>query len=601
MAGLIGVVGTGPAQQVDRSFLLESVDLLHRGVRHEINMDTGFLALAEPVHTVLQGPRYHETSEFAAVFAGDLIERTEIPWKMVHECCSGGNLEPLQQMNGRFALAVYDKAVRRVHLVSDHRSQYPLYYYLGRDTLVFSTAVATFVRWLSNPAFSVDWLHDFIFFNTSFGSSTFVQGVKRMPAATVLTFDLDTAKVTDTLYAKPFDTPVRLAAGRESLNRLTDALAGVIPRYFAKGHRHMVSITGGLDARTVLAFTPTGADYAVETFTYGIPGCRDLREGSVIASALGFAHREIHFDRDFITRLPELFRRVVWLADGLMGVHRAAALYAYESLSEGGRPPVALTGSSADSLFRGHLNIPSIMSEAAGKVFRFGHFVLDRQEFAPILGTGLDRFMERVEHTTKLIEHTYGPLSSARTHLSLAMYEFAPRHFEGEARIADEYVTYRSPFYDQRLLQVAYEIEHSTMRFSKFTPTGQDHFRESQGQCHAIKVCNPRLAAVPLKGTPIAVYASGIRPLFELYRVIRAVKRRIKPVHIAPLEHWDAWVKDPLGPEFERLLGGGPMIAEYIDGGFINRVLSAKNTHWLRKLATAEMLMQLVHNRWRLE
>ena len=82
------------------------------------------------------------------------------------------------------------------------------------------------------------------------------------------------------------------------------------------------------------------------------------------------SHCEVLFDSQFTEKLPQHALDVVWLSSGLERVARATLAHVYRTV--GPDADSVISGICGDQLFRGHGNVPSIVSPIMATVFRTG-------------------------------------------------------------------------------------------------------------------------------------------------------------------------------------------------------------------------------------
>ena len=151
------------------------------------------------------------------------------------------------------------------------------------------------------------------------------------------------------------------------------------------------ALAGGFDSRVLLSFFNSTDD--IRTHTYGVPGCDDILEARKLVALLErrkvivshtersvldqftykkrkVAHREVTFDSMFAAQLPQHALDAVWLSSGLERVARATLAHVYSTV--GADAEALVSGICGDQLFRGHGNVPSIVSETMATVFRTG-------------------------------------------------------------------------------------------------------------------------------------------------------------------------------------------------------------------------------------
>src|SRR3990172_3778589 len=186
-------------------------------------------------------------------------------------------IDAVKRFRGIFALALWDPRSRSVHLVRDQMGIKPLYWTTLKDAATGEAVVlfASEVRALLasgavprrlDPAAVASFLwHGFVV-----GPNTIVDGVQLLPAATILTLELDrgvrehSSRTMRQYWHLPSssDRTTTVAALREELTRtvgmqlISDVPLGVF-------------LSGGIDSSSVAALASTVAPGAVHTFTIG--------------------------------------------------------------------------------------------------------------------------------------------------------------------------------------------------------------------------------------------------------------------------------------------------------------------------------------------
>ena len=138
----------------------------------------------------LGGARFHNNDTLLILFAGDLVDYFEIPWVKIVTNFTISNFEWFSTFRGVFALVVYDKKQKQLHLISDNRAQYPVYFGYVDDSFIFSTSIASFTTLKSIPNFNTKWLFEYFYFNFPIDNTTCLEGIERLRSSSMLTFDL---------------------------------------------------------------------------------------------------------------------------------------------------------------------------------------------------------------------------------------------------------------------------------------------------------------------------------------------------------------------------------------------------------------------------
>ena len=255
MPGLCGYIGNA---SIDRQELADSIDLLSNCHLHTSNIDLGLLVVSWLTRSLFSTSHVFEDAEWTAFFSGDLVDFSYVPWDMVLPAVRQGNLKLLNQLIGVVSFAVLDILRRKLILITDQIGQAPLFFKRTDAAFVFSTSISTFCRLKQLPAISRKWLYEFMYFNYAVGSTTVLEDVFRISAASVVEIDIDTLSCTAVQYGGPtrFSDYSKRWTRKNRIQRVVEVLASRIPKYYTDQDRQAVSLTAGLDSQTVLCFAP---------------------------------------------------------------------------------------------------------------------------------------------------------------------------------------------------------------------------------------------------------------------------------------------------------------------------------------------------------
>ena len=107
-------------------------------------------------------------------------------------------------LDGMFAMAVWDNAERRLHLVRDRFGIKPLYYHTDAKSLVFGSEIKALLA-SGEVGRDLDWggLHEYLYYNTALGERTMFAGVRKLLPGHALTLDESGMRVEQ--YCSIFD------------------------------------------------------------------------------------------------------------------------------------------------------------------------------------------------------------------------------------------------------------------------------------------------------------------------------------------------------------------------------------------------------------
>lgn len=609
MAGLYAII-TQSNEALDLPALTGSIDLSSNCRSKVFRADDGILGLAWLQNDLLGESRWHTDGQYLCCLYGDLIDYQAVPWESLLSAIKERRYHELENYAGAFAISIYDSANKIFYAVSDRTSQQPLYYSVNRGDLVLSTAFSTFCRLGLKPDFNERWLYEYLYFNYPTDQVTPLKNVLRMRKASVLVYEVMPDKLSLHEYSGLFEKKEKLVAGREAIERAKHVFGTRIPKYIPDKRQTAVSLTSGFDSRTVLAFGlgDQSATRDIETFTYGQKGCADIMEAARVSSALGLRHHKILLDQRFEDELSKLIYFTVYISQGQERISRAELAYSYDRLTESGtKIPVVVTGLAGDHLFRDHIkgmgNVPAIISADMMKTIHSGDVCINRPFFREAFGPQFDDFESSVRDSLKKLEKLYGPLSRPEPYLSFLIYEVSPKHFAGEAAVAGNYTTLRSPYWDPAIISLSYEIALSTLGFSE-SAANKNKYLECVLQASLIQT-NPALAKLSIKGVPIWSYTLNNRALHGLTRTwfrgpekLGSYFNRSEPARFLD---WNKWINVTLKQEINRLTTKESWVSQYLSPAFIERIKQEGNLHWISRIVTAEIILRLVHSGWTME
>ena len=219
------------------------------------------------------------------------------------------------RLNGAFVAAIWDSRNRRLTLLNDRLGLRPLYYVQRNGCLFFASSVGAL---MADPALSqrVDpiAMAQFLCFDHVLGNRTLLSEVQLLPPAQLATFS-DGRLAGGAHWRLVFPEVYQVRSEEDYLEELIHHLKQAVNRQ-ARGDLPMgVSLSGGLDSRTIAAFLSeiprTGR---LHTFTFGIPGCHDARFARDICAVLGTQHHFYELRPDYLLDIAE---QGVRLTDGM--------------------------------------------------------------------------------------------------------------------------------------------------------------------------------------------------------------------------------------------------------------------------------------------
>jgi len=253
----------------------------------------------------------------------------------------------VNSLNGSFVLTIYDLKRKRVIIANDRYGFRPLYYSVSDDKLLFASEVKAI---LEDKAFKKELndetIADFFAFGEILGNKTFFKGIETLPPASVLTYDGGNISM-EQYWDFNYEPDYRLSED-EIVDQLVLTFTKAVEIRMRDNLRYGISLSGGVDSRTVLAAISKSQRHSVTAFTFGLPGCDEIKIAQRVAKEAGVNHLIIELDADELLPYGE---EVVRLSDGMDTIAVSFLPYAFDRVRE--QVDVFLQGLGLDVLLGG--------------------------------------------------------------------------------------------------------------------------------------------------------------------------------------------------------------------------------------------------------
>jgi asparagine synthase (glutamine-hydrolysing) len=385
MCGLAGIVGPGAEAPASLATLRAMLEVLaHRGPDDDalvsgedhalgarrlsmLDLEDGRQPMRSEggdVVVALNGEIYNDDELRAGLRARGARFRTRSDTEVALRLYEERGAELLEDLEGMFALAIWDARRRTLLLARDRLGEKPLVWFEAGGRLVFASEWRALARHPDVPrepdadATALYLLHRFVP-----APRTGVRDVFRLPPGQVLTWRDGTARVRPYWSLPvpgdeppPRDRRAAAAEVRELLERsVTSRLRGDVPVG--------VFLSGGLDSAGVAALAARRGPLVTFTLRPTDPDFDEGEGARATAEALGAEHHEVPVDAEGIDAgFEEVFARV----DEPVG---DSSLVPTLLLARGARPHVkaVLGGEGADEVFGGY---PTYLGARAARLVK---------------------------------------------------------------------------------------------------------------------------------------------------------------------------------------------------------------------------------------
>ena len=292
---------------------------------------------------------------------GSQVQREDDDGEFVLRLLEQYGYEILEELNGSFAIAFYDRAKRQLGLVSDRLCSRPIYYRETKDRVIFATEFGPVIE-KSEGKLELDLqgVYEFFAFTHLLDDHTYYRSIRTVRPATVLTFDGKGKE--EFSYWQHSYRPAGKSRGNpdEYSERLARTLKKAVNRRISSNESKTgLFLSGGLDARVALA----AADKPLTTFTVGDRRNREARLAAEAAELAGVPNIFLERDADHYYSLIE---EAVELGGGMHQFSDAHFLGLLGQVND--RCPVLLNTYGFDARLKGHFFPPRQIPWPGGKV-----------------------------------------------------------------------------------------------------------------------------------------------------------------------------------------------------------------------------------------
>ena len=300
----------------------------------------------------------------------------------------------VKRFNGMFAIALWDRERRRLHLIRDRMGVKPMYYgFAGRTFLYGSELKALrqhpdFIGTIDRGALDL-----FLRFTYVPAPYSIYKGIRKLMPGTILTFDPATRQTETTVYWSARDAALHGSTHRfqgsedDAANELETLLRDSVRIRMISDVPLGVFLSGGIDSSIVTALMQAQSAAPIRTFTVGFKETAydEAPYAAAVARHLGTDHTELYMSTDdalrVIPKLPAMYDEP--FADSSQIPTHLVSMLARRHVT------VSLSGDGGDELFGGYTRY--FLGQKA-----FGRLSKVPRAFRPLVGRALTMFAPHV-------------------------------------------------------------------------------------------------------------------------------------------------------------------------------------------------------------
>lgn len=388
MCGICGELRFGRGRTSEGAILAMRDQLIHRGpdddglfVSERRHAGLGFrrLRIIDLTPNASQ-PMANEDGSVQLVFNGEIYNFQELRRGLVargHRFRSQSDTEVIvhlyeekgadciADLEGMFALAIWDDRSERLTLARDRAGKKPLFYYRSNDLFAFASEIKSF---FAHPDIVVEPDPEAMPYYFIYGyvpaPATFYRRIFQVEPATLMTVEADGRRASRRYWQLryPEAGDVRPIDRREALTGVRDRLTRAVERRLVSDVPLGAFLSGGIDSTIVVGLMSRLMSEPVKTFSIGFegdPAYDETRYARLAAERFKTDHTEFLVSPSAI----DLVEKLIWHHDGPFGDSSAVPTYIVSRLTRE-KVTVVLTGDGGDELFAGYLRFyAAVLSE----------------------------------------------------------------------------------------------------------------------------------------------------------------------------------------------------------------------------------------------
>jgi asparagine synthase (glutamine-hydrolysing) len=370
IAGIISRTSLTPAQ-TDKVELVNSL-LAHRGPDGKGSYENKHVKLAMRRLSIIDlktgwQPLYNEDRSLVLVANGEIYNFVELRRDLEergHVFSTASDCETIlhlyeeygaqfvDRLRGMYAFALWDNRKRRLILGRDRMGEKPLYLAAVGDSLFFASEMRALVQGGVVP-FKLDPAAVDLYYHYGYvpEPTCMVAGVRKLPAAHVLTIDLDTWSQRERCYWRMEDAPPLEGNPALLIREELEKVAQLITRADVPIG---IALSGGVDASAIAALATRARSGDVHAFTVGYKGTPWQDERSNAKAFADYLKIPFHTVELSTADFIEQYALVNLRRDDPIADTAGVAIAAVAQLAQRHSVPVLLFGHGGDELFWGY-------------------------------------------------------------------------------------------------------------------------------------------------------------------------------------------------------------------------------------------------------
>lgn len=374
MCGICGVVNLGQAERPEKRVIHQMLEMLqHRGpdgfgIYSDAQAALGNARLSIIDLATGDQPIGNEDESLWIVFNGEIFNyielradleqrghafRTQSDTEVILHLYEDLGPRCLQQLNGQFAIAIWDRRSRSLFLARDRLGVRPVFYARAGKRLLFGSEMKSILAYPGQRAeIAPQALQEVFTFWSAQSPRAMFQGIAELPPGHYLLASPEKFEIHP--YWQPdFNSPDRPQSAGEYLEQLESLLIDAVRIRLRADVPVGAYLSGGLDSSLITALIRRYGQSQLETFSiaFSDPAFDESAFQQEVAAFLGTHHNVIHCAYE---QIGEVFPQVIWHAESPLLRTAPAPMFLLSGLARSKNFKVVLTGEGADETLAGY-------------------------------------------------------------------------------------------------------------------------------------------------------------------------------------------------------------------------------------------------------
>jgi asparagine synthase (glutamine-hydrolysing) len=222
----------------------------------------------------------------------------------------------VKKINGDFVIVICNLKENELHIVNDRYGLRPHYYILNNDKLLFSPEVKAFLEYKKfKKDLNEEAIVDFFAFGKILENKTFFKNVELLRPSSILTFrdgEISIKQYWDFNYEPDYSK-----SEDDFVNELVKTFKNAVRIRMKENHRYGVSLSGGLDSRSIVAAMDEKVRQDVLSSPFGPLDCDEVKIAKKVSKKAGTKFKAVEIIPEMIIDGAE---KLVYLTDGMVSI-----------------------------------------------------------------------------------------------------------------------------------------------------------------------------------------------------------------------------------------------------------------------------------------